>query len=337
MDELPKIIVLLGPTASGKTDLGIILAKKFNGEIISADSRQVYRGMSVGTGKPNGVWQDGQRQGILRVVYPDPRVGAQDDGDVQDDNARKREYIVEGVPHYLMDIIEPDEDFTLSDFKKMAEEKIWDILKRGKMPIIVGGTGLYVWSIVDNLDMPAVAPDAALRVELEKKSLEEQVKLLEEKDPETAKKIDLKNPRRVLRALEVCLDSGKSFVEQRKQAPPLFNALQIGLNWPRTEIYERIEKRIDGQIKDGWVGETEDLVKAGFDWKLPSMSGIGHKQLGEYLRGEKTLEKAIEEIKQKTRNYAKRQVTWFKRDKRIKWIDKNNLDEAIELVKNFIK
>ena len=329
MDELPKIIVLLGPTASGKTDLGIILAKKFNGEIISSDSRQVYKEMNIGTGKPKGVWQNGRRQGILR--------SAQDDGGVRDDNSGERAYTVEGVPHYLMDIIEPDEDFTLSDFKKMAEEKIWDILKRGKMPIIVGGTGLYVWSIVDNLDMPAVAPDAALRVELEKKSLEEQVKLLEEKDPETAKKIDLKNPRRVLRALEVCLDSGKSFVEQRKQASPLFNALQIGLNWPRTEIYERIEKRIDGQIKDGWVGETEELVKAGFDWKLPSMSGIGHKQLGEYLRREKTLEKAIEEIKQKTRNYAKRQMTWFKRDKRIKWIDKNNLDEAIELVKNFIK
>lgn len=325
MNKLPKIIVLLGPTASGKTDLGIVLAKKFSAqggsglggggaEIISADSRQVYKGMSIGTGKPVGEW---------RADTPLPL-------------SRGEVYMVEGVPHHVMDVVEPDADFTLAHFKKMAEEKIDDILKRGKLPIVVGGTGLYIWSIVDNLDMPAVVPNLALRAELEKKSLEEQVQILTEKDPETAKKIDLENPRRVIRALEVCLDSGKSFVEQRKQNPPKYNALQIGLEWPREEIYERIERRIDGQIKDGWVEETKKLLEAGFGWKIPSMSGIGYKQLGEYLRGERTLENAVEEIKQKTRNYAKRQMTWFKRDKRIKWIEKVDVDEAVRLVKEFI-
>lgn len=321
--NLPKIIVLLGPTASGKTDLGLALAKKFNGEIISADSRQVYKRMSVGTGKPVGEWVEGV-------------------------------YMVEGVPHHIMDIVEPDEDFTLSHFKKMAEEKIVDILKRGKLPIIVGGTGLYIWSIVDNLDMPAVAPDLELRAELEKKSLEEQVKILTEKDPKTAQKIDLKNPRRVLRALEVCLDSGKSFVEQRKQNPPLYEALQIGLDWSREELYKNIEHRIDGQIKDGWVEETKEIIKylenkqehpslpspqRGEDngvWQLPSMSGLGYRQLGEYLRGERTLENAVEEIKQKTRNYAKRQVTWFKRDKRINWVEKNDVQAVDNLIKKFL-
>ncbi len=306
MSNLPKIIVLLGPTASGKTDLGIALAKKFNGEIVSADSRQVYKSMSVGTGKPVGEWVEGI-------------------------------YMVEGVPHHIMDIVEPDADFTLAHFKKMAEDQIDNILKRGRLPIVVGGTGLYIWSIVDNLDMPAVAPDLELRAELEKKTPEERVKILTEKDPETAQKIDLKNPRRVLRALEVALDSGKSFVEQRKQAPPLYDALQIGLDWPREELYERIERRIGGQIKDGWTEETKKLSDAGFDWKLPSMSGIGYKQLGEYLRNERTLESAVAEIKQKTRNYAKRQLTWFKRDKRIEWIEKTDVAEAGKLVQEFIK
>ncbi len=352
-EKLPKIIVLLGPTASGKTDLGIVLAKQFDGEVVSADSRQVYKYMDVGTGKPNGEWKHPS------LILPSER-GGQSNTPLP--LSRGEFYMVDGVAHHVMDFVEPNEDFTLAHFKKMAEEKIEDILERGKLPIVVGGTGLYIWSIVDNLDMPAVAPDLELRAELEKKSLEEQVQILMDKDPETAKKIDLKNPRRVLRALEVCLDSGQSFVEQRKQNPPKYDVLQIGLDWPREEIYERIERRIDGQIKDAWVEEVKGIIERldspvlsrgndeekhpslpspqrGEDndvWKLPSMSGIGYKQLGEYLRGERTLEEIIKDIKQKTRNYAKRQMTWFKRDKRIRWIEKVDVSEAIRLVKEFI-
>jgi tRNA dimethylallyltransferase len=305
MKNLPKIIVILGPTASGKTDFGIALAKKFAGEIISADSRQVYKKMDIGTGKPAGKWREGV-------------------------------YLVEGIPHYIMDIIEPDEEFTVAHFKKLAEEKIVDILRRKKIPIIVGGTGLYIWSVVDNLELPAVVPDLNLRQALEKKNLEEQVAILKDKDPDTAKKIDLKNPRRVLRALEVVLASGQSFVAQKKQAPPAYNALQIGLNWPRAELYMRIEKRIDEQMESGWAEETKKILAAGFNSQLPSMSGIGYKQLADYLRGVKGLEETIREIKKNTKNYAKRQITWFRRDKRIKWLERDDFAEAEKLVAEFI-
>jgi len=309
-----KIIVLLGPTASGKTDLGIVLAKKYNGEIVSADSRQVYKHMDIGTGKPVGEWKHPSS------ILPSEREG---------------QYVVEGVAHHVMDIIEPDEDFTLAHFKKMAEEKIEDILARGKLPIIVGGTGLYIWSIVDNLDMPAVVPDLELRAELEKKSLDEQVQILTDKDPETAKKIDLKNPRRVIRALEVVILTGKSFVKQQTKSKPKYDCLQIGIERDREDLYFRINKRVDTQHVRGLLSEVESLVKQKYDWQLPSMTGIGYKQMGYYLRGEMNLEEATEILKRDTRHYAKRQLTWFKKDKRINWIKEKS--EAESLVEEFIK
>ncbi|MBU1612978.1 tRNA (adenosine(37)-N6)-dimethylallyltransferase MiaA, partial [Patescibacteria group bacterium] len=297
--NLPKIITILGPTASGKTSLGVALAKRFNSEVVSADSRTVYKGMNIGTAKPSL-------------------------GEMQ------------GITHHLIDVVEPDEEFTLSDFKKMAQDKINDILKRGKLPIIVGGTGLYFWAIVDNLDMPAVAPDYKLRAELEKKSLEELVADLEKIDPTTAAKIDLKNPRRVLRALEVCLGSGGSFFEQRRKAKPLYDVLQIGLKWPREELVERINRRVDKQIEDGLVEEVRGLAKK-YSWSLSSMSGIGYKQIGYFLRGEMSLDEAIEEIKKDTRQYAKRQMTWFKRDGRIKWIEKSDYEKAEKILQDFVE
>lgn len=305
MTNLPKIIIIAGPTASGKTDLSIALAKKFNGEIVSADSRQIYKKMSIGTAKPIGEWKEGN-------------------------------YLVGGVLHYLVDIVEPDAEFTLANFKEMAQEKISNILSRGKLPIVVGGTGLYIWSLVENLDMPAVAPDLELRAELEKKSLEELVRHLREIDSESADKIDLKNPRRVLRALEVCLSSGGSFFEQRKKSKPLYNCLQIGLLWPREELNKRIGLRVDLMMKDGLLEEVKKLAALGYNWKLPSTSGIGNKQMGYYLRGEKTLAEAVDLLKKDTRNYAKRQMTWFKRDKKIRWIEKNNPAEAFQIVRDFI-
>lgn len=302
--NLPKILVVLGPTASGKTGLGVALAKQFNGEIISADSRQVYKGMDIGTGKPRGEWQQGK-------------------------------YLVEGVPHYLMDVIKPNQEFSLADFKQQAVAAIQDILSRGKLPIIVGGTGLYIWSIVDNLDIPKVPPSSALRKSLENKPLEELVKLLGQVDPEARKKVDVKNPRRVLRALEVSILSGESFVKQQTKSPPLFEALQIGLDWPRPELYERIKKRVEGMMKMGLLAEAESLAKK-YPWTLPSMSGIGYRELGEYLRGEVSLAAAVEQIKRDTRNYAKRQMTWFKRDKRTHWIDGDSRRQSSQLVKTYL-
>lgn len=302
MNSLPKIVVILGPTASGKTDLGIALAKKFNGEIISADSRQVYKKMSIGTAKPEGKW-----------------------------TKDKSAYVVEGIPHFMMDIVDPGTDFSLADFKTQAISHINDILRRGKLPIIVGGTGLYIWALVDNLDIPKVEPHKKLRQEMEKEPLSKLVAQLKKIDPESAKQIDLNNPRRVLRALEVFITSGESFFKQRTKSDPLYDALEIGINPPRAELYKRIGARVDQQIKDGLVEEVTKLVKQKYGWNLPSMSGIGYKQIGYFLRGEKTLPEAIEILKRDTRRYAKKQMTWFKRDNRIHWLDKPNIKEAEKL------
>lgn len=303
--NLPKIVVVVGPTASGKTDLGLALAKKFNGEIISADSRQVYKKMDVGTAKPKGRWQKGV-------------------------------YMVEGVPHYGMDTIQPDQEFTLADFKALATKCMQGIIGRKKIPIIVGGTGLYVWSLIDNLDIPHVAPNLELRNELEKKSLPELVTMLEKLDPETCVKIDVRNPRRVLRALEVVISSGQSFFAQRTKSEPLFEALQIGIEIPKEELYQRIDLRVDKQVADGLLPETEELVRLGYSWNLPSMSSIGYKQMGYYIKGEMSLREALDRLKGDTQKYAKRQMTWFKRDKRIVWVKNTNLNSVVDLVKDFL-
>ncbi len=304
--KLPKVIFVIGQTASGKTALGIDLAKQFNGAIINADSRQVYKKMNVVTAKP-----------------------ARDSASVHN------EYTVEGIKHYLMDIYDPGKPFTLADFKKHALEAIKKIIDNGQLPIVVGGTGLYIWSLVDNLSIPAIAPNKKLRASLEEKSLADLVKLLQNIDPSTAEKIDLKNKRRVLRALEVTMSSGESFSIQSTKADLIYDSLQIGLRWQRDEIYKRIEDRVDVQLKNGAVEETKHLIE-NYPPDLPSLSTIGYKQIGAFLRGETTLDEAIEHFKRDARRYAKRQETWFKRDERIKWIEKNDLKAAQKLVNDFI-
>lgn len=305
MNKLPKIIVILGPTASGKTDLGLALAKQFGGEVVSADSRQVYRQMDIGTAKPVGKWQG-------------------------------EKYMVEGIPHHLVDIINPGVDFSLADFKARAIETIKDILQRKKLPIVVGGTGLYIWAIIDNLDIPNTKPNIELRQELEQKSLPELVAMLQEIDPDTVQKIDIKNPRRVLRALEVAISSGQSFFAQRTKSNPLFEALQIGIDIPKEELHKRIDVRVDKQMQDGLLEETQKLIEAGYSWDLPSMSGIGYRQIGYYLKGEMALPEAIAILKSDTKKYAKRQMTWFKRDKRVCWLPYTELAKAEEFVKDFL-
>ncbi len=303
MRYLPKIIIIVGPTASGKTALSLELAKKFNGEIVNADSRQVYRKMDIGTAKaPKDIGQS--------------------------------EYIVQGILHHLIDVVDPDEEFTLAHYKKMAFKVIDNIFRQGKLPIIVGGTGLYVWSIVDNLDIPAVAPNSKLRQALDDKSLDELVIMLKNSDPITAEKIDLKNPRRVKRALEVIMTSNESLVLKQKKLPSRYDSCQIGINVPRDELNMRINERVDRQINDGLIEEVKSLAK-NFDWSLPSMSAIGYKEIGYFLRGEMQLDEAVELIKRNTRRYAKRQMTWFRRDKRICWT--TGVTEAKDLIEKFIK
>jgi len=313
---LPKIIAIVGPTASGKTGLSLALAKEFNGEVINADSRQVYTRMDIGTDKPAGEY-----------VFPPGEKGK-----------RKKSggmFIAEGVPHHLVDIVDPGAEFTLADFKTRAQAAIDDILKRGKLPIMVGGTGLYIWSIVDNLDMPKVAPNKSLRRCLEEKSLPELVRLLKLSDPEAAERVDLNNPRRVLRALEVWILTGESFAKQQKKSAPIYDVLQIAYDLPKETLKQRIEERVGQQLDRGLVGETKSLVARKYGWNLPSMSSIGYRQIGYFLRGEMSLEQAVECLKRDTRRYAKRQLTWFKRDKRINWIKEES--QARELVNKFLE
>lgn len=308
MQKLPKVIAIIGPTASGKTDLGIFLAKKFNGEVVNFDSRQIYTKMNIGTAKPMGEWRECEG---------------------------KKVFVVEDIVHHLMDFVDPDTDYSLANFKEDAFKVIDDILSRGKLPILVGGTGLYFWGVIDNLDLTKTEPNKELRVELESKTLIELVEMLKEKDPESSALIDLKNPRRVLRALEVVLSTGESFISRKGKSDPRYDVLQIGLSWPREVLNTRIDQRVEQQIKDRLVEETQKLANE-YSWALSSMSGIGYRQVGYFLRGEMTLPEAIEILKRDTRRYAKRQMTWFKRDQRIVWIDGPDQLKAEELARDFL-
>lgn len=301
---LPKLVVILGPTASGKTDLSLALAQKFNGEIICADSRQIYKKMDIGTAKVPGRWH----------YHP---------------QTKERVFIYEKIPHYLIDFVDPGEEFTLAQFKQMAADQIYEITKRNKLPLLVGGTGLYIHAVVDNLLIPIVPPNKKLRLSLEKKSNEKLLAMLTKFDPLTAKTVDPNNKRRIVRALEVCIWTGRPFSEQQKKGEPLFKTLQIGLQVPRPELHQRINHRVDKMMKAGLLQEARALVKQKYGWHLPSMSGIGYRQLGYFIKGEMSLNKAIEILKRDTRRYARRQITWFRRDKRIYWVNDGKTAEKL--------
>ncbi len=305
--ELPKVVVLLGPTACGKTGWGLKLAEKFAGEIISADSRQVYKKMDVGTAKARGGWRW---------------------------NGLRRTYFVEGIPHHLMDFLDPSKVFTVAEFRDKAIKYIKITLENGRLPIIVGGTALYIQALVDNWQIPRVVANKKLRESLENKSNEELVNWLNRFDPDTVLVIDQKNKRRLIRALEVCIISGQPFSKQRLVGEPLFNFLQIGIDVPKEVLHEKIDKRLDKMMAEGLVKEAESLVKQKYDWNLPSMSGIGYREFKDYFAGKISLEEALKKLKQDNHNYAKRQMTWFKRDKRVKWC--GEYEEAESLVNDFV-
>ncbi|TRZ77983.1 tRNA (adenosine(37)-N6)-dimethylallyltransferase MiaA [bacterium] len=302
------LVVILGPTASGKTGWAMKLCQKFStqggGEIVSADSRQIYRGMDIGTAKTREL---GIKNTELRI----------DDG----------------INQHLVDIVDPDESFTLSDYKKLAIEKINDIHDRGKVPFLVGGTGLYISAIVDNLDIPEVAPDKKLRAELEKKSTQDLQTELKNLDPISYEKIDLNNRRRLIRAIEVCEITGEPFSSLRKKGEPLFNVLQIGIHTDKKVLDGKINRRVDEMIANGLVDEVKKLSTK-YSSDLPSMSGIGYAELNVHFNAHLTLEQAIDLIKVHTRQYAKKQMTWFRRDDRIRWI--SDYDEAELLVKRHL-
>jgi len=282
MELKRKIIVILGPTASGKSALAVKLAKKINGEIISADSRQVYKGLNIGSGK-----------------------------------ITKKE--MSGIPHYCLDIVSPKKIFTVADFKKCAEKAIEKIFTKNKIPIIVGGTGLYIQAIVDNIILSEVKPNWKLRKELEKKTTEEMFKMLKKLDPERAKNIDAKNPRRLIRAIEIAKKLGKT-PKLKPMSRRDLDIRQIGIKLPDEILKKNIEKRIKKMLKGGLVAETKKLRKSGLSWKRIYELGFEYKYPALFLRRKISKDEMLAKMLVENRQYSKRQMTWFKRDKRIKWI-----------------
>jgi tRNA dimethylallyltransferase len=304
--KMKPLVAIVGPTATGKSSLAICLAQDFGGEVISADSRQVYRHMNIGTAKPS-----------------------------TDE--------LSTVPHHLIDIIKPDEEFSLAQYQRLAYQAIEDIQSREKLPILAGGSGLYVWAVLEGWGIPEIPPDPEFRRQLEKRAadgeVEELYRELVEIDPTAAQRIDKRNIRRLVRALEVSRNAGTPFSKlQSREAPP-FDILIIGLTAERTELYRRIDSRVDIMIEKGLVEEVKKLVALGYGLDLPAMSGIGYRQIGMYLRGEITLEDTTRKMKTETHRLVRRQYNWFRlKDKRIHWFDvgKEFETEIKELVTGFV-
>ncbi|MGB8981373.1 MAG: tRNA (adenosine(37)-N6)-dimethylallyltransferase MiaA [Anaerolineales bacterium] len=294
MPSKSHLILIVGPTAVGKTELALQLAERLDGEIVSADSRLFYRGMDIGTAKPTRAEQ------------------AQ-------------------VPHHLIDIANPDEILSLAVFQQKAREAIEGIYTRNKIPFLVGGTGQYIRAVTEGWNPPEVRPNEALRIELERMKEEKDIHWLHEKlkalDPAAADKIDPRNYRRTIRALEVILTTGRRFSEQRGQSESPYHLLTIGLTRPRPELYERVDQRIEGMFANGLLDEVKTLLSKGYSPSLPTMSAIGYRECIRVVNGQWTEEQAKAEIRRATRVFVRRQANWFKvSDPQIKWF---NVEEGV--------
>lgn len=284
-----RLVAIVGPTGVGKSELALRLAQTFDGEIVGADSRQVYCHMDIGTAKP------GSQELAL-------------------------------VPHHLISIVEPDEDFSLAQYQELACQATAAIQGRNKLPLLVGGSGLYVWSVLEGWGIPPVPPDPDFRRSLEKRATytgqDEVYQELADVDPVAAQSIDPRNVRRVIRALEVCKTTGVPFSQLQSKKTSPFDALIIGLTADRSELYRRIDLRVDRMIQQGLAAEVQRLLDKGYDPNLPSMSGIGYKQIIAFLNGEITLPAAVQQIKFETHRFVRHQYAWFRlKDDRIKWFD----------------
>ena len=301
----PKVIVIVGPTASGKTAISIELAKKINGEIVSADSMQIYKKMDIGTAKPT-------------------------------------EEEKENIKHYMIDIIEPNEAFNVAKYKEMAQKAIDEIISKGKTPIVIGGTGLYINTLINGIEFKEIETDKTYREQLEKEAKENGIdivyKKLQEIDPEAAKNIDKNNIRRVIRALEIYKLTGKTKTQLDKESikEVQYDYKIFGMLWEREELYDRINKRIDIMIENGLIDEVKELTPK-YKISNTAMQGIGYKEVIEYLENKISIEDMKEKLKMETRRYAKRQITWFKKDKRITWISPKNKEECVNQIIKLIK
>lgn len=303
---MQKVIVIAGPTASGKTSLGVELAKKIDGEVISADSMQIYKDMTIGTAKPTLEETD-------------------------------------GIPHYLIDFISPNERYSVADFKKDAEEKIEEILNKGKMPIIVGGTGLYIDSLVYGIEYAEIEYNEEYRKELMNKAdTEEGLKELYEEacriDAKAMEKVSCNDKKRIARVLEIYNATGKTKTEleiKSREKGPKYDYKVYAIDWPREKLYERINLRVDIMIEQGLVDEVKYILNK-YDSFPTAMQGLGYKEVVEYLEGKISYDEMIEKIKLETRHFAKRQLTWFRKNKDITWIDGEKGIENVSLILNRI-
>lgn len=297
---LPPLVILVGPTAVGKSDVSLALAQRLTpaGEIVSADSRTFYRGMDIGTAKPTT-------------------------------EARAR------VPHHLVDVTTPDRPWSLADFQRAARAAIADVHARGRVPLLVGGTGQYVRAVAEAWELPASQPDESLRAELEATARTHGAQALHARlqvlDPEAAQRVDPRNVRRVIRAIEIARAGGRG----RKGASP-YTTLTIGLTRPREELYRRVDARINAMLAAGWLGEVRRLMAQGYDWSLPAMSALGYRQLGSTLRGECSLEDAVRDMRRASRMLVRRQANWFKPDDpTIRWFQMDG--EVVERVGEYVQ
>jgi len=291
-----KIIVILGPTASGKSDLAIKLAQKFNGEIISADSRQVYKGLDIGSGKI------------------------------------KKEEMKE-IPHYLLDVASPKRRFSVSKYQKLSLKAIEKIFKKNKIPIICGGSGFYIQSVIDGIKIPEVKPNYKLRKELSKKTPDELYQMLKKLDKNRAESIDRKNSRRLIRAIEIAIELKK--VPKLEKHPLPYPVLILGIKKEKEELKKLIKKRLLKRLDEGMVDEVKNLYKNKVSFKKLEEFGLEYRYIAFYLQEKMTYDEMVKSLQKEIEHYAKRQMTWFKKDNRIIWI--KNYKEAEKLVKDFLK
>lgn len=287
----PKILVLVGPTASGKTRMAVELAQRHNGEVISADSMQIYRTMDIGTAKPT-----------------------------------KEE--MGGIPHHMIDVADPEEDFSVARYVEMAARCVDDVLARGKLPIVAGGTGLYIDSLLSGRTFAPFSPDSALRGELERELAEKggqaMLEALAQVDPEAAQRLHPNDHKRIIRALEVYRSTGKTITQHNRETqaiPPRYNALTIGLAFQdRQAMWRRIDQRVDEMVAAGLEDEVRRLLTSGISPKCTAMQAIGYKEFTQALSGEMTWQEAADVVKLRSRQYAKRQLTWFGRNPNTRWV-----------------
>ena len=294
-----KLLVICGPTATGKTSLGLYLAKKFKGEIISADSRQVYKGMDIGTGKDieKGKWIK--------------------------ENGKGGHWEIEGIPLWLLDVVEPNQEFNVVQYVDLAQKAIEEIKERKKLPIIVGGTGLYIKGLIDGIRTLGVKADWELRMRLENLPAENLFDLLSRIDPVKAASLnasDRRNKRRLIRAIEIA-SKDQPLKTKNKKKEIKAEVLIIGLKAEFKELYKRIDQRVEERVKEGAEEEVKRLIKKGYSWGLPALSALGYREWQPFFEGQATREEVIQKWKFDEHGYARRQLTWFKKDKRIKWFE----------------